>query len=273
MKNIKFTKMSGNGNDFIVIDNYSGDIKLSGAQIAALCRNRFSVGADGLIMLQKGTTGNDFYMKFYNNDGREAEMCGNGGRCISRFAYMNGRAGKNMRFLAKDGTHEAQIKPNNDVKLRMIDPFDIKPDTRVKAAGKIITGFYLNTGVPHFVVMVKNINSVDVQNLGRELRFHKAFAPNGANVNFVQKTGDNTFAIRTYERGVEGETLACGTGATASGIALYLQAKAKSPVKLKAKGGMLKIYFKDDGGRITDVWLEGNARVVAEGTLNQEAFK
>ncbi len=269
MKELRFTKMSGNGNDFIVIDNYKGKIKLSAKEIAALCANRFSIGADGLILLNKPSKGFDFTMKFYNNNGKEADMCGNGARCISRFSYLKGYSGTTVKFMANDGPHTAQVKPNGEVKLGMTDPFDIKK--AVTAGG--VEGAFMNTGVPHFVVPVKDIKKVDVAKTGRMLRFHRVFGPKGTNVNFVQKTGKNSFAIRTYERGVEAETYACGTGATAAGIALYLNGVAKSPVTLFAKGGKLTIYFKDNGGIINDVFLEGNARVVAEGMAGPEALK
>jgi diaminopimelate epimerase len=200
-------------------------------------------------------------------------MCGNGGRCIARFAYLHKRAPVKMRFMAKDGEHSAEIKSSGIVKLKMIDPFDIKTDVRAKVDGKTYSGTFMNTGVPHFVVPVKNIDAVDVQNTGRALRFHRVFGPRGTNVNFVQKKG-RVFAIRTYERGVEAETMACGTGATAAGIALYIGRKAAPPVNMASRGGPLKIYFKEtEHCGIMDVWLEGNARVVAEGTVNKEAFK
>jgi diaminopimelate epimerase len=273
MKLLEFTKMSGNGNDFIVIDNFNGKVKLSRTQIEALCTDRLSLGADGLLMLEKSPAGYDFYMKYYNNDGKEAEFCGNGGRCISRFAFINGYAKKHMKFMAKDGAHSSEILDNGGVKLRMIDPFDLRPDVAVRVAGRMVMGQYLNTGVPHYVVAVKNINAVDVKGLGKKLRFHKAFGPKGTNVNFVQKTGKNTYSIRTYERGVEDETLACGTGATASAIAVYIQGGAKSPVTLTARGGILKIYFSELDGCFTGVFLEGNARIIAKGNLTGEAFK
>jgi diaminopimelate epimerase len=272
MKVLKFTKMSGNGNDFIVIDNYSGKARLSGRAIKAICTNRLSIGADGLIMLEKSRKPCDFYMRFYNNDGREADMCGNGGRCIARFANLNKRAKSKMKFMAKDGEHQAEVMGGGIVKLKMINPLDVKLEVRVRVRGKTVIGTYMNTGVPHFVVPVKDINKVDVQGLGRLLRFHRAFGRKGTNVNFIQKKG-KVFAIRTYERGVEAETFACGTGATAAGIALYLNKKAKPPVRLLAKGGPLKIYFKAKGGEVSDVWLEGNARVVSEGIVNKEAYK
>jgi diaminopimelate epimerase len=273
MKNIKFTKMSGNGNDFIVLDNMKGSIKLSGDEIRALCETRFSIGADGLIMAEKGGRGRDFYMKFYNNDGREAEMCGNGGRCIARFAYLKGIAGAEMIFEAKDGLHEAKVLAGGGVKLKMIDPFGMKDNIKVKYAGKTLKGFFVNTGVPHFVTEVKDINKTDVREMGRSIRFDKAFKPAGTNVNFVQRISKSSFYIRTYERGVEDETYACGTGAAASAVAMHLINGAESPVTLKAKGGELKIYFKEDSGKISMLYLEGNARIIAEGIVCDEAFK
>ena len=273
MQAIKFTKLSGNGNDFIVIDNRKKNIRLSARQIAAVCTRRFSAGADGLIMLEPAKKPYNFYMRFYNNDGREAEMCGNGGRCVARFAYLNGIAPAKMRFLAKDGPHEAAVLAGGIVKLKMIEPFDIRQGKKVNVSGKTYAGTYLNTGVPHFVAPVADVERVDVRGTGRKLRFHKAFGPKGANVNFVQRHG-SAWKLRTYERGVEDETCACGTGAVASAIALYLAGKAKPPVKLQARGGVLKVYFKETGHcGIREVWLEGNARVVYKGILTTEAYK
>ncbi|HRU39266.1 MAG TPA: diaminopimelate epimerase [Candidatus Goldiibacteriota bacterium] len=272
MKALKFTKMSGNGNDFIVIDNYSGKIRLSEKQIQALCAARFSVGADGLIMLEKSRPPYDFYMRFYNNDGREAEMCGNGGRCIARFAYVKGYASAKMRFLAKDGPHEAQILPSGTVNLKMIDPAGIRTGVVVPVRGKKYTGTFLNTGVPHFVVSVKDVGQVDVEALGRAIRYHRKFAPKGTNVNFISKK-NGMIHIRTYERGVESETYACGTGATAAGIASYLAGSSKPPVRLMSKGGALRVSFTHGKCAFTDVWLQGNARIVYEGVVNKEAYK
>ncbi len=270
---LKFTKMSGNGNDFILMDNYDGKIKLSAKQIEALCSPKFSIGADGLILLEKGPKGHDFYMKFYNNDGKEAEMCGNGGRCIARFAFLNGRARAKLSFMAKDGAHEAEIKKNGEVKLRMIDPFDYKKEVKIRLSGSEVKGAFINTGVPHFVIEVKDLAAVRVKHTGKEIRFHNSFAPKGTNVNFIEKKADDAYDIRTYERGVEDETYACGTGATAAGIALYLSGKANSPVSFNTKGGLLKVYFEEVNKKITNVHLEGNARVVASGEVGEDAFK
>jgi diaminopimelate epimerase len=272
MKNIKFTKMSGAGNDFIVIDNYSGKIKLSTKQIASLCRRGLSIGADGLMLLEKAKEGKyAFKMRYYNSDGREAEMCGNGGRCISRFAYMNKRAPARMFFIAADGEHTAEVMKNKTVKLGMVKPGTVNLEFYISSLK--LTGGFVNTGVPHFVVEVKDIDKVDVKNLGRTLRFHKAFAPKGTNVNFIQKTAAGSYRIRTYERGVEDETLACGTGAVAAAITLNAAGKVKSPVAMKANGGMLKIYFKKDCCSYNNVFLEGPASVVMEGTVMPEAYK
>lgn len=271
MKEIKFTKMSGAGNDFIVIDNYNKKINLSSVHIEKLCKRRFSIGADGLIMIEKSFKNYDFYMKFFNNDGKEAEMCGNGGRCAARFAFLKKYAGRKMEFLAKDGPHKAIITNNNIVKLKMIEPYNMKLNIKLKIKNKIITGNYLNTGVPHFVIFSNDLEKLDIFNIGREIRFHKFFAPQGTNVNFIQKINDIYF-IRTYERGVEAETYACGTGATASAIIINKLKNENNPVSIKAKGGLLKIYFKKDNSRYTDVWLEGNANVIYEGRLCKEVF-
>ncbi len=271
MKELKFIKMSGAGNDFIVIDNYNKKINLSAMQIEAICRRGFSVGADGLIMIEKSFKNYNFFMRFFNNDGKESEMCGNGGRCAARFAYLKKHAGKKMEFMAKDGPHKAIIIKNNIVKLKMIEPFNIKLKIKLKIKNKIIVGNYLNTGVPHFVIFVNNLENFDVFNIGKEIRFHKFFAPQGTNVDFIQKI-NNIYFIRTYERGVEAETYACGTGATASAIIINKLKNEKSPVLLKTKGGLLKVYFKRYNFEYVDVWLEGPANVIYEGKLNKEAM-
>ena len=272
-KKISFIKMSGAGNDFIVVDNYKKTLKLGKAEIAKLCRRRFSIGADGLMLLESTEKEHyDFNMRYFNADGSEAEMCGNGGRCISRFAYLVGRASNTMHFLAKDGPHYAEVKADGHVKLEMIDPKSIKLNLSVKVRGKTLRGAFANTGVPHFVTEVKNISRVDVKTLGNAVRFHKMFAPKGTNVNFVQKKGKDSYLIRTYERGVEDETLACGTGAVAGAVLMHLRKKAGKPVTMHAVGGDLKVYFNDKDGDITKVMLEGNARVISAGYIHEEAF-
>lgn len=270
MSAITFYKMSGAGNDFVIIDNIKNKIKLNGKQIEKICRRGFSIGADGLMFIEKADNKNyDFKMKYFNSDGKEAEMCGNGGRCIARFAFLKGYAGKKMRFLAKDGEHTAEIKNGVNVKLKMVNPFDIKRNIKLKVNGETIIGHFANTGVPHFVVPVNNINSIDVVKIGRQLRFHKFFSPAGTNVNFV-KIEKNLIIQRTYERGVENETFACGTGAVATAILLG----EKSPVLIKVSGGLLKVYFnKENDNLFKEVYLEGPATFVAEGKISKEIFK
>jgi len=266
---IKFAKMSGAGNDFIIIDSYKNKAKIKNSEINLICRNKFSVGADGLMIIEKS---NDkryaFSMRYFNSDGNEAEMCGNGGRCIAKFAFLKGYAGKQMKFLAKDGEHTAEIIDKINVKLGMIEPFDIKKNIEIKINGKIIKGHFANTGVPHFVVPVNDMNKVDVVNLGRTLRFHKFFGKSGTNVNFVYKENENHFSIRTYERGVENETFACGTGAVATAILMG----QNSPVKIKVIGGNLKVYFDKQENEFKNVFLEGPATYIMEGTIFDEAL-
>ncbi|MFP4465939.1 MAG: diaminopimelate epimerase [Candidatus Goldiibacteriota bacterium] len=271
---IPFMKMSGAGNDFIAVDNYDKQIKLAKKEVAAVCSRKFSVGADGLILLEKtDKSGFDFYMKFYNSDGSLAEMCGNAARCICRFAYITGRAGAVVRFLAADGPHTGIVRKNGDVKLEMTEPAGLKENISVKAAGKVFKGGFVNTGVPHFVTETAGLEKMDILKPGREIRFHKKFAPKGANAMFIRKKGKTGYMIRSYERGVEGETLACGTGATAAAIILHSRKKAKSPVVFYAKGGVLKISFNYTEGKYTDVFLEGNARMISAGYILPEAFR
>lgn len=263
MKNLNFTKMSGAGNDFIVIDNMAGKITLNPPQISKMCARQTGIGADGIIMPER-KKGYDFYMRFYNSDGSEAEMCGNASRCISRFVYLRSYAGKKIKFLAKDGPHTAQIMQGTNVKIEMTDPTPVQDGIKVTAVGKQFVGGYVNTGVPHFVIEMKKLSAADIVTPGREIRFSKKFAPKGTNVMFIEKVKDG-YAIRSYERGVEGETLACGTGATAAAIVLASRRKTKSPSVFYAPGGTLKIYFENQGGSFRKVYLEGPADIVFEG--------
>ena len=266
MKTLNFTKMSGAGNDFVVIDNMSGKLKLKTAQIVKICARQTGIGADGIIMPER-VKGYDFYMRFYNSDGSEAEMCGNASRCISRFVYLKKYAGKKIKFLAKDGPHTAQIMSGTNVKIEMTDPTPVQDGIKVSAAGKQFTGGFVNTGVPHFVIEMKKLSGADIVTPGREIRFSKKFAPKGTNVMFIEKAKDG-YAIRSYERGVEGETLACGTGATAAAVVLASRGRVKSPAVFYAPGGTLKIYFENQGGLFRRVYLEGPADIVFEGKYN-----
>jgi len=266
-----FTKMTGAGNDFVIIDNFKGKIKLSKDEIIKICRRKFGLDADGLLLLEKHKDA-DFYMRFYNNDGSEADMCGNAARCIARYAYENGYAKDKVNFVAKDGPHYAEVKKET-VKLQMTNPKMLQLNVKFKLASRQVKGGYVNTGVPHFVMEVDGLDRYEVVKEGRLIRNHQIFRPAGTNAMFIQKKAKDRYAIRSYERGVEDETLACGTGATAAGIIMHAYGRASSPVTFDAPGGTLKISFKYKDHKYTDVFLEGPASMVAAGKISEEVFK
>ncbi len=274
MKKIPFFKMSGSGNDFIVIDNREAAIDEPSLTrfIAGVCRRRLSAGADGLILLERSKRA-DFKWHFYNADGSRAEMCGNGARCVSRFAFLNGIAGKSLTFEADTGIVEADIVKDR-VKVKMPRPRDLVPDEVVETRKGPVRLSRINTGVPHAVVEVEDLEAVDVPAQGRELRFHDHFAPAGSNVNFTVFKKDGRVAIRTYERGVEDETLACGTGAIAAALVAAARRGLPSPIEVLPRGGgTLTIHFRREGAGFDEVFLEGDARVVYEGFMWEEAWK
>ena len=252
-----FNKYQGAGNDFIIIDNRKGLFSIDNhTLINKLCDRRFGIGADGLILICNDHEF-DFEMKYYNSDGYEGSMCGNGGRCSAAFALKEGIADKNMTFRAIDGIHNAFL---NDklISLSMND---------VEKSEIINDNFFLNTGSPHYIIFSENIDNIDVNSLGKEIRMSPDFAPGGTNVNFVQKSGNQIF-VRTFERGVESETLSCGTGVTASAIAAVLSGHYDSNnVSVRTKGGELSVSFNIAGERITDIWLTGPATFVFEGMV------
>ena len=238
MEPIAFFKMSGSGNDFIVVDNRNKVVEETDLPlfISRICRRKMSVGADGLILIESSDKA-DFKWRFYNSDGSRAEMCGNGARCAARFAHETGIAGTALSFETEAGIVNAQI--NNDrVKVRIPEPSDLQLAYPLKLANDTLDISSINTGVPHVVVMVAQVDDTDVVSLGREIRFHQSFAPAGTNANFVQRGQGNSITIRTYERGVEGETLACGTGAIASAIVSASQFDMNSPVDVKTRSGV-----------------------------------
>ncbi len=257
--NCHFYKYHGAGNDFIIIDNRKGFFDKTNAKlIAFLCHRRFGIGADGLITLEKSAEF-DFHMSYFNSDGYEASMCGNGGRCIVAFANKLGIISGEANFIAADGPHQAFLSPNDNVRLQMLD---------VENVSSLADGYFLNTGVPHLVCFVNDLKMVDVDIEGRQLRFDARFQPEGTNVNFV-KQKDNQLTVYTYERGVESETLACGTGITASALsAAYKTGKHEGNFRITAKGGKLDVSFKREGDRFTDIWLTGPACLVFEGNIN-----
>lgn len=273
-KPIPFYKMSGSGNDFIIIDNRQP--KFDEADLTRLivgaCRRKMSAGADGLILVEDAPDV-DFKWRFFNSDGSRAEMCGNGARCVSRFAYLAGITGKTLAFETDAGIISALVS-GNKVKIKMTDPMDLGDEAFLELAGTTLVYRSVNTGVPHVVIEVEDLEGVDVVAVGREVRNHPAFAPNGTNANFIRLEDDGTLGIRTYERGVEDETLACGTGNVAAALIASLKHGLHSPVKLLTRSGeYLSIYFKKEGSLFTEVFLEGDARVIYTGELNPEAWQ
>jgi len=274
MQSIPFYKMSGSGNDFIIIDNRESivdDVDLN-RLITGVCRRKMSVGADGLILVEK-TDGVDFKWRFYNSDGSRGEMCGNGARCVSRFAFIEGIAGENLSFKTDVGIVSAEVSGQR-VKIKMTDPTDLREEALLKIAGRDVLYRFINTGVPHVVIETRDLEELDVVEWGREVRHHPVFAPNGTNANFIQVGDKGPIGIRTYERGVEDETLACGTGNVAAALTVSLKYDRTSPVKLQTRSGeYLKVYFKRSGAGFSDVYLEGDARVIYKGELSPEAWQ
>jgi diaminopimelate epimerase len=274
MKKLNFFKMSGSGNDFIIIDNRNNVVDESGLAsfISKVCKRKMSVGADGLILIENSDAA-DFKWRYYNSDGGRAEMCGNGARCAARFAYLNKIAGKNMSFVTDAGIVSAQVKGER-VKVKMTDPSDFRPEYTIELKNGPVKVSSVNTGVPHVVIRVDSTDDVDVVGIGREVRMHSKFAPAGTNVNFITGVKNGVFSIRTYERGVEDETLACGTGSVASALVTAFKDKAGSPLSLVTRsGGILTIHFKESDGRFSDIYLEGDARVVYKGILWEDAWR
>ncbi len=261
---VRFYKYHGAGNDFIMVDDRKDAFSMNEAEIALFCHRRFGVGADGLILLQ--TSGKaDFRMKYYNSDGREGSMCGNGGRCSVAFAAALGLGRDVFRFEASDGLHEASVSSfdgqNAEVVLRMADV------ARIDAKHG---GYFLDTGSPHHVEFVEDCSVVDVVKRGREIRYSAAYKPGGVNVNFVQPTDQGLF-VRTYERGVEDETLACGTGATAVALVWALLNPEIHSAAVNSRGGQLKVSFERSGEGFAGIWLEGPAVRVFEGEYETNA--
>lgn len=265
-----FYKMTGVGNDFIVFDNRKEVLPKNYGNVAKkVCDRKFSVGADGLLVLEK-TEEAHFKMVYYNSDGSRAAMCGNGARCIARFAYLQEVAPAKMSFVTDAGILSAEVSGAN-VKLQMSRPKDVKMDFPLKLEeGKEVHLSFINTGVPHTVLFVSDVEKADVANLGRTIRFHREFSPSGTNANFVSHKSGNNIAVRTYERGVEGETLACGTGVVASSLLAAIKGLVESPVNCLTKGGQtLKVHFqmnKEDSS-FTNVFLEGPAEICFKGEI------
>jgi diaminopimelate epimerase len=267
---IKFWKMHGAGNDFILIDDRLGQFPASDlAWIKQICSPHNGVGAEGLILLQSSDE-TSFFMRFFNPDGAEADMCGNGLRCAARLAHNLGIAEKEMTIKTNSGLLKAAIMENS-VRVAMPLASGIRLNFTVQADEKSIICNFINTGVPHAVVETDNLEAVDLQRIGPLLRRHKDFAPQGANVDYMRVTGGHSLSVRTYERGVEGETLACGTGITACAIVAVLNNRLTPPVQATCRhGDTLEVDFKISGNSIENVTLSGPAEYVFEGEISYE---
>jgi diaminopimelate epimerase len=267
---LEFWKMNGAGNDFVVADNRAGLIPEERLPefAARFCARRTGVGADGVLLVENPPgPGLDFRMRYLNADGSEASMCGNGARCLAVFAHRIGAAGERMRFLTGAGPVGAELTPLGAI-IDMPEPSEPEK-RRVQVGRKAIELWFLSTGVPHAVVPVDDVEKVDVVELGRAIRRHEAFAPAGTNADFMTRRGAG-LALRTYERGVEDETLACGTGASAAALAAARLWKLPSPVEVAARGGRLRVHFAEKAGRLTGVRLEGPVAVAFRGELDWE---
>ena len=268
--NIVFTKMSGSGNDFIVIDNRKSMIKTSAKRdfVRKICVPKFSVGADGVIFVENSEKV-DFKWDFYNGDGSSAEMCGNAGRCVSRYAYEQKIASKKMSFETTAGIIMAEVKGSH-TRIKLTAPENLQRNLNIDLNGKTFQVDSLNTGVPHVIVYTEDITNEDVRGIGQGIRAHSAFSPAGTNVNFVQKQGESELRVRTYERGVEDETLACGTGVVASALLASQAGMVKPPVRVHTQGGeVLIVDFDTTNGaeNFGEVFLEGSVKIVFEGTI------
>ena len=269
MKKIAFWKMSGSGNDFVVIDNRRHQLRGSPSRWArTLCHRQFGVGADGLLLLESDRR-EDFRMVYYNADGSRADMCGNGARCMAWFARQRGAVGNTFRFRTDAYPVGAKVQ-GSVVQVALSGARDYKSEVIAKVDNKTYRPAFINTGVPHAALFVLNAKTINVSAIGQALRFHKAFGPKGTNVNFVEKIGANKLRIRTYERGVEGETLACGTGVVASAIAAALRGIVKSPVRCVVAGGdTLEVRFETHSENpsrpATNISLKGPVRLTFRG--------
>jgi diaminopimelate epimerase len=263
---IEFYKYQGTGNDFVMIDNRSGFFPKENVQLVArLCDRRFGIGGDGLILLEKNPMSSiiampaDFKMVYYNSDGNEGSMCGNGGRCTVAFAKKLNIINDSCMFMAADGWHHASVDENGIISLKMIDVSNIKLERDYT---------FMNTGSPHHVQLVDDLQHYNVKENGAALRYGDLYGKEGSNINFVRKINDDTFSLRTYERGVEDETLACGTGATAVAIAMNATGQTSATsVKINVEGGKLEVSFDRKGDHFTNIFLIGPAEFVFKGVI------
>ncbi len=255
---VKFYKFQATGNDFIMFNGFGEGVNLTLEQIRFLCDRHFGVGSDGLIILRPHQD-SDFFMEFYNPDGSIASFCGNGSRCAVLFAYYQGLIQDKTKFAALDGLHTGEILGQNLVKVKMID---------TSMPERFEFGLYLNTGTHHVVSFVDDVESLDIVKVARPVRYAAEFEPEGTNVNFVQILAKSKIKIRTYEKGVEAETLSCGTGTVASALAAAYEFGFQSPMQVETRGGKLEVSFEQEDGRFKNVFLKGPVKMVFTGEIN-----
>ncbi|MBU1298265.1 MAG: diaminopimelate epimerase [Bacteroidetes bacterium] len=273
---IEFTKIEGAGNDFVLIDNRAGLYKFPLTEFAqAVCHRHNGIGADGLIVLENSKKA-DFKMRYINSDGSEGGMCGNGGRCVAHFGLLGNQTKNSLQFEALDNIYKAE-RAGQNIRLWMKNPIDLKRNIKIFYQDYELTTDYINTGAPHTVFFLTDLpgslynklDSMEILPIGKYVRYHPSYAPEGTNVNFIETSLNRKISIRTYERGVEDETLACGTGSVASAILSALKFDWQSPVEVFTRSkSKLLVYFKRESNVITDVILEGPARVVFTGKFN-----
>jgi diaminopimelate epimerase len=259
--------MVASGNDFVAIDNRKQSLKNIRQFARRVCNRNFGVGADGVLLLEKSKIA-DIRMRIINSDGSEPDMCGNGSRCAALYAHKILGFDRKFTMETKAGLIQCAINTWT-VQVQLTDSTQYRSLSHLKVSGKEVSYYFVNTGVPHTVIIIDDdLESVPVEELGREIRNHSKFQPAGTNVNFVKKSGPRSLKVRTYERGVEGETLACGTGSTAAAIVAALVGLVKPPVEVKTKSGeVLKINFNQNADSVTNITLEGNAEFTFEGSL------
>lgn len=268
MTEIKFTKMVASGNDFVVVENELAAPSLKPqALVKNICDRKFGIGADGILLLGRSRSA-DVKMRIFNADGSQAKMCGNGARCAAFFVMARGgKQDARIKIETKAGIIDSEIA-GDKIKVRLTDPRGIKLGMPIKMNNRFLKVNFINTGVPHAVIFVEGLNKIDIVNLGRDIRHHSKFAPAGTNVDFVEVLSNDSIKLRTYERGVEDETLACGTGSAAAALItdclLPISGWRKINVHTEGKE-VLKVYFKKTGNRYKEVWLEGKVRIVYKG--------
>ena len=271
--NIPFWKMSGSGNDFVMID--ARENTLDGVDIShfvsKVCRRGLSVGADGVILIDRSEKA-DYKWHFYNADGGEVAMCGNGSRCVARFSYLNKIAPEKHTIETLAGLIRAEVMGDR-VRVQLTNPTDLKLNFNVAIDGKKLEGHFTNTGVPHVVYFFDDLEKIDIVKIGKDTRHHSLFSPAATNANFVKVIDRHHLQIRTYERGVEDETLACGTGSVAAAVVAAALGKADSPISVKTRSGiLLGVTFSKESDQFKEVMLEGDARIIYKGVLSEEAL-